>query len=65
MAAEAAAPTTMAMTDQRTPSRRWTRSRSVKPTPAASTPEGAMMPGQTGITHGPPGTQVVPTWPTR
>ena len=58
-----AAPTMIAPMPNSTPSRRCTRSRNTSARPIISTPEGAMMPGATGIRHGPCGTQTVPTWP--
>ncbi len=45
---------------QRIPSASCKRSRRTKERPASSTPDGARVPGQTGMRHGPSGTQTVP-----
>lgn len=55
-------PIITAAIDQIRPFASWTKSRSTKDSPAKRTPDGAKMPGHTGIRQGPEGTHVVPTF---
>ena len=59
-AAKSTTPAAIAPKAQVRPRRRCTKSRNTKARPIISTPDGAMMPGATGIRQGPLGAQKLP-----
>ena len=60
---ESAAPTNTAPSAHLNPKERWTKSLRTRAIPTINTPLGAVIPGATGIKHGPSGTQKVPKLP--